>query len=113
MIDLKGLMDYAKEHPGGFTIDHDGYPIDEGFAIAMKSTKHGFGPVGAAMVLETVKFNPVFMIGGWKESHDTIMWFDAILITHDYDLAVAWAIKQEQKAFFDLTNNILCTFKNK
>lgn len=117
MITLEQLLQYSIEHPDGFTIDREGNPITKGFAVALKATKNSFGEYGAKHVLKYIepldgRFTGEYIaIGGWKETHSTILWYDAVIILHDYDIAIAAALHHEQKSFYDLENNILCTFQ--
>lgn len=113
MITVEQLLHYSIDHPGGFTIDRDGKPLTEGFAIAIQGTKNSFGEFGAEHVLNYLKQQDGehLAIGGWKETHSMILWYDVVIIVMDYDIAVALALKHEQKSFHDISNNILCTFQ--
>lgn len=94
------LLDIAKQHPAGFTVDLNTLNhVSSGWVVAKKETQNSFGVDGLKKVLAVaLKTNKV--VGGWKEGK--LFYFDAVEIYEDEETATAAGIANDQIAIYHL-----------
>jgi len=98
------LLDIAKAHPLGFTVDKKTLEhVQSGYAIAVSETQDCFGVSGLYNVIEESKKSYINAIGGWFNSRNEKYYFDAVMIVDDLYLALYLGSKNKQEAIFNLS----------
>lgn len=97
------VVEVARMHPDGFTVDSlNCSVISEGFAVSVKETQNSHGIKGLERVIRYARENDIEAIGGWLNADNGKFYYDATRIFSNIEDAAAFAVKNEQLAFFDL-----------
>lgn len=97
------IMDIAKNHPLGFTVDKKTLEhIQSGYAVAVSETQDCFGSRGLCTVMEESMKNYIDAIGGWLDTRTNRFSFDAVMIVDDLYLALYLGSKNSQHSIFNI-----------
>ena len=96
------VLRIAKLNPDGFTFnpEQNRYP-HRGYAVATKATQNCIGKAGLFRVVKFCLKHRDYCIGGWKNEDGTLQ-FDATKIYFSLEEAVKAAVKNQQRALFNL-----------
>ncbi len=103
-IKIAALAAIAAANPEGFTVNAKTLtPVTSGYAVAVRATQNSFGPVGLAAVVDYANTDQeVTAFGGWLDSETGLYYYDAVVITDNFERAKAIAEREGQIAFFSL-----------
>ena len=101
---LKGI---ALANPDGYTVDVNTlHPVTSGYAVSVAATQNSFNDEGLYNVIDYVAAHPeINAYGGWLDTSTGYFYYDATMIFTELDEAIAFGIKNGQKAIFDLCTN--------
>lgn len=96
------VLEIASQNPVGFTYDIlTGRMPQKGYVVAAKDTQDCIGNRGLFQVIKFYLHNLDYCIGGWR-NEDGTMQFDASKVYYDLNEAITAAVKNEQRAIFNL-----------
>lgn len=100
------LLAIAAANPEGFTVSRETLiALNSGFAVAMAATQNSFGPAGLARVIDYAKKHKnINAFGGWLDSESGLFYWDCVTIYKTRAAADRAARRNNQIAFFDLSN---------
>ncbi len=100
------LLAIAAANPDGFTVSaSDLTALNEGYAVAMEATQNSFNAAGLARVIDYAKKHKnINAFGGWLDSESGLFYWDCVTIYKTRAAADRAARRNNQIAFFDLSN---------
>ena len=103
-IKIAALAAIAAANPEGFTVSAKTLtPVTSGYAVAVRATQNSFGPEGLSAVVDYAKTDKdITAFGGWLDSETGLFYYDAVVITDNFERAKAIAEREGQIAFFSL-----------
>lgn len=103
-LKIAALAAIAAANPEGFTVNAKTLmPVKSGYAVAVRATQNSFGLAGLAAVVDYAKTDKeVTAFGGWLDSETGLYYYDAVVITDNFERAKAIAEREGQIAFFSL-----------
>lgn len=110
---VTAALEIAAEHPQGFTVSPDMTEIPtQGYAVAVRETQNHFGVVGFLRALAYALENNLHL-GGWLDEKTGDYYFDAVKVFPEGKLneAFAFAVDNQQLAFFDIGNGVVIECK--
>lgn len=96
------IAQVAAANPFGFTFNPSQNKLATvGYVVATKDTQDCFGKAGLWKVIKYCLRHPGLCIGGWL-NEDGVMQYDASMVFYDINEAVAAALENDQRAFYNL-----------
>ncbi|MFI3240067.1 MAG: hypothetical protein R3Y22_05705 [Bacteroidales bacterium] len=105
---VDNLWEYSLENPDGFTVEiPDMVTVTNGFAVAYYIDFNNVGKESLTDIVNHALENNN-IVGGWLDTDDNVYYFDSIKIFDDsqQEQAEQFAIENQQKAYYDLTNQV-------
>lgn len=100
------LLAIAAANPDGFTVSaSDLTALNEGYAVAMEATQNSFNAAGLDRVINYAQNHKnINAFGGWLDSETGLFYWDCVTIYKTRAAADRAARRNNQIAFFDLSN---------
>lgn len=106
-LDLSELVwEYSLSNPDGFTVELPSLePVTSGLAVGYYIGQENIGKESLGEVISHALANDN-VIGGWLDTQDDTYYFDSICIFEDdeHQQATQFAIENNQRAYYDLSN---------